>query len=119
MKFLSKISLNAVNKQFYDNLKKIGPFGSHNINPVFLIENIKILKVKIINKKYVTFFVKSRTGKMLKAISFNILESDVTKNLINSKNEMNLIVQIKENLWNNKKSLQLIVLDLIMLPNSA
>ena len=35
------------------------------------------------------------------------------------KNEMNLIVQIKENLWNNKKSLQLIVLDLIMLPNSA
>ena len=119
MKFLSKISLNAVNKQFYDNLKKIGPFGSHNINPIFMIENIKILKVKIINKKYVTFFVKSRTGKMLKAISFNILESDVTKNLINSKNEMNLIVQIKENLWNNKKSLQLIVLDLIMLPNSA
>ena len=119
MQFLSKISLNAVNKQFYDSLKKIGPFGSHNINPIFLIENIKILKVKIINKKYVSFFVKSRTGKMLKAISFNILESDVTKNLINSKNEMNLIVQIKENLWNNKKSLQLIVLDLIMLPNSA
>ena len=119
MKFLSKISLNAVNKQFYDNLKKIGPFGSHNINPIFMIENIKILKVKIINKKYVSFFVKSRTGKILKAISFNILESDVTKNLINSKNEMNLIVQIKENLWNNKKSLQLIVLDLIMLPNNA
>tara|TARA_B100000902_G_scaffold42994_1_gene50695 strand:+ start:2319 stop:4022 length:1704 start_codon:yes stop_codon:yes gene_type:complete len=119
MKFLSKISLNAVNKQFYDNLKKIGPFGSHNINPIFMIENIKILKVKIINKKYVSFFVKSRNGKILKAISFNILESDVTKNLINSKNEMNLIVQIKENLWNNKKSLQLIVLDLIMLPNNA
>jgi single-stranded-DNA-specific exonuclease len=119
MKFLSKISLNAVNKQFYDNLKKIGPFGSQNINPIFLIENLKIFKVKIIKKKYVSFFVKSRTGKILKAISFNILESDITQNLINSKNEMNLIIQIKENLWNNKKSLQLIVLDLIMLPNSA
>ena len=77
------------------------------------------MKVKIIKDKYLSFFVKSKSGKMMKAISFNILQSDITKILINSKNEMHLIVQIKENLWNNKKSLQLIVLDLIMLPNSS
>lgn len=117
--YFSKISLNAVNEQFYNNLKKIGPFGSKNINPIFLIENIRIMKVKIIKDKYLSFFVKSKSGKMMKAISFNILQSDITKILINSKNEMHLIVQIKENLWNNKKSLQLIVLDLIMLPNSS
>ncbi len=117
--FLSKISLSAINKQFCDNLKKIGPFGSNNINPIFLIENLRVLNVKIIKNKYVSFFVKSKNGKLMKAISFNFLESDITKNLINSKNEMHLIVQIKENLWNNKKNLQLIVLDLIMLPNSA
>ena len=118
-KYLSRISLSSVNNEFYNNLKVAGPFGSGNVNPTFLIENIKIIKPKILKDKFVSLYVKSSSGKMLPAISFSFVESELNKELLYNKNEMNLIVQIKENLWNNKKSLQLVVLDMIEHPNKA
>lgn len=118
-KYLNKISLNAVTPLFFGELKKIGPFGPENINPIFLIEKIKILKPKILKNKYVTFYAKSNSGKLIPAISFNFLQSNISKELLYNNNEVSLIVQIQENFWNSKKNLQLIVLDVITYPNKA
>ena len=117
--FLSKISLSAINYKFYEDIKKTGPFGPQNHNPVFLLEDIKIIKPKIINNKYISFFAKSKSNKMIPAISFNYLESEINLHLLNNKKPVNMIVQLKENLWNNKKTLQLIVLDIITISNNA
>ncbi len=117
--YVSKISTKSINNKFYNEIKKLRPFGPKNENPIFLIENVKIIKPKLIKDKYISFFIKSKHGKFLTAISFNILNSEISKNLLSNKNEMNLLVQIKENFWNNKKTLQLIVKDVIQLPNNA
>ena len=117
--YISKISPNAINTEFYKNFNKAGPFGPNNNNPVFLIENMKIFKPKIIQNKFVSFYAKSKSGKLFPSISFNFLESEVNKTILFNKNEMSLIVQLKENIWNNKKKLQLIVLDAITNPNKA
>ena len=95
------------------------PFGSKNENPVFLIEKVKIIKPKLLKSRYISFFLQSRNRKFLSAISFSFPNSEISKNLLYNKNEMNLLVQIKENFWNNKKTLQLIVKDVIELPNNA
>ena len=63
--------------------------------------------------------MKSKSGKMIQSVSFNILESQISSALLYNKNDMSLIVQIKENIWNNKKKLQLMVLDVITYPNKA
>ena len=117
--YISKISFKAINTDFLSDIRKLSPFGENNPNPIFLLEKVKIKKPKIVSNKFVSFFIKSKYGKLLPGISFNYLESKINENLINNKNEMNLIVQIKENHWNNKKNLQLIVLDLMVLPNKA
>ena len=117
--YLSKISSDAVNSNFYKELQKISPFGMFNEVPFFLLENVLIVKPKLLNKKYVSFFIKSKNGRLIKAISFWPLDSEISKNLLNNKNKLNLIVQINENHWNNKKNLQLIVSDLIHIPNKA
>lgn len=113
-KFISKISLNSLNTEFYKDIKLLRPFGYLNSNPFFLIENIKIIKPKILNNKYVTFFIKSNSGKMFPVISFSLLDSELNKRILHYKTKMNLIVQVNENLWNNKKNLQLIVIDVIV-----
>ena len=118
-KYISKISLNAVNVDFYNDLKKLAPFGSGNPNPIFLIENVKIIKPQLLKNKYVSFYIKSKFGKLIQGFSFNILESAIKRTLLYSKKELSLIVQIKENNWKNKKKLQLILLDVIDLPNKA
>ncbi len=117
--YLSKISLTALNKSFLLDLYKIQPFGQGNANPNFLIENIKIIKPKVVNGKFISCLIKNRASKMTQAISFNILESEISNNLLNNKNELNMIIQIKENMWNNKRKIQLIIIDILKGSNKA
>ncbi len=118
-KYISKISLSGINNEFYNNIKDIGPFGQKNLNPIFLIDNIKIIKPKILKNNFLSFFVKGRTNKLFPSVAFTFSESDLFKTLLFNKKEISLIVQIKENFWNNKKKLQLIVLDAITDLNKA
>ena len=46
-------------------------------------------------------------------ISFNPINSKISLNLMNYKNEINIISRIKQNKWNNKNSIQLEVIDVI------
>ena len=116
--YISKISLNAVNKDFLKDINIIGPFGHKNSSPIFYINNVKILKPIILKGKYVSFYVKAN-NKMVKAISFNHLKTKISYEILNSKNTLDILVKIKENDWKNKSSVQLQVVDLISNTNKT
>ena len=113
-KYVSKLNLSAVNQNFYNELSLMGPFGSINHNPVFLIENVTIVKASIIKNKFVSCVIKSKINKSINAISFNLINSEISKYLLNYKKEIKILAQIKQNNWNNKKSLQLNILDVVI-----
>ena len=110
----SKISSTAFNKDFYNEIDKLTPFGTDNNEPLFLFEKLKIIKTKIVKKKHITNFFKSKNGFLIKSISFNSANTKIGEYLLNYKKEISVIGQIKENFWNNKSSLQLTVRDLII-----
>ena len=118
-KYLYEVSLHAINNNFAKEINILAPYGESNLKPLFLIRNIKIIKPIIIKNKLIKCFLKSKIGKMIPAISFNYLESDLSTNLLNNKNEVDLIVQLNENFWNNKKQLQISIVDLINESNKA
>ncbi|MDA9647816.1 single-stranded-DNA-specific exonuclease RecJ [Candidatus Pelagibacter sp.] len=109
-----EISLSAINQKFINELNKLGPFGNFNILPTFLIRNIKIIKLEIINNKHVTAIIKPEIGKSIKSICFNCLNTKIGEYLMSYKKRINIIGQIQENIWNNKKTIQLIINDLIL-----
>ena len=113
-KYVSKLNLRAVNQNFYNELSLMEPFGSNNQNPVFLIENVTIAKSSIVKNKFVSCVLKSKINKSINAISFNLINSEISKYLLNYKKEIKILAQIKQNTWNNKKSLQLNILDVII-----
>jgi len=113
-KYVSKITLSAVNQNFYNELSLMEPFGSNNQNPVFLIENITIVKSSIIKNKFVSCILGSKINKSVNAISFNLINSEISKYLLNYKKEIKILAQIKQNTWNNKKTLQLNILDVVI-----
>jgi single-stranded-DNA-specific exonuclease len=110
----SEISLNGINKDFVDEINKIGPFGNGNPTPIFLIKNCKIIKVKIIKNKHISLILKPRIGKTVKSICFNSLNTQIGEYLISYKKNVHVIAQIHENNWNNKKTIQLNIKDLIV-----
>jgi single-stranded-DNA-specific exonuclease len=110
----AEVSTLAFNENFYNEIKKLEPFGTGNPVPTFLFKDLKIIKSKILNNKHISLIFKSRTGFSIKSISFNSVNNKVGEHLMNYKNTLNVLGQINENIWNNKKTLQLTIRDLIL-----
>ena len=110
----SEISSIAFNKTFFNDIKKIQPFGTGNPVPIFLFKDLKIIKTTILNDKHISLILKSKIGFSINSISFNSLNSKVGECLLNYKKNLNVIGQINENFWNNKNTLQLTVRDLFL-----
>jgi len=113
-KYESEISTSSINKRFIDEINKLGPFGNHNYLPIFLIRNLKIVKFNIINKKHISAIVKPNIGSSLKSICFNCMNTEIGEYLLSYKKNINIVAEINENIWNNKKSIQLNIKDLLL-----
>jgi single-stranded-DNA-specific exonuclease len=110
----AEISSLAFNKDFYTNIKKLEPFGTGNSTPTFLLKDLKIIKSKVLNNKHISLILKSKTGFLINSISFDSVNNKVGEYLLNYKNTLNVLGQIKENIWNNKKTLQLTIRDVFL-----
>jgi len=110
----SEVSTLVFNQDFYNDIKKLEPFGTGNSVPTFMLRNLKIIKPLVLNNKHISAILKSKNGFSIKSISFNSINTKVGEHLMSYKNDINVIGQINENFWNNKKTLQLTIRDLIL-----
>ena len=109
-----EISISAINLKYTRELNKLGPFGNFNHLPFFLIKNVKILKTNIIKNKHISSIIKPSVGPSMKTICFNCLNNKIGEYLLTYKKKINIIAEIHENIWNNKKTIQLNIKDLIL-----
>ena len=109
-----EISSNAFNNSFFNEVNKIAPFGNGNPLPKFLIKDLKVVKSSIIKGKYISCILKSKTNASINSIYFDYYNSIIREYLLNYKKNFTVIGQINQNFWNNKKTLQLIIKDLIL-----
>jgi len=110
----TEVSSLAFNIDFYSDIKKLEPFGTGNPEPTFFLKDLKVIKTTILNNKHISLILKSKTGFSIKAISFNSMDNKVGEYLLNYKNNLNVLGYINENIWNNKKTLQLTIRDVIL-----
>ena len=104
---------------FLNEIDKLAPFGNQNTKIIFLIENVRILKPLVVKDKVVSCYIKSKTNKSIKAISFNPIESQISLNLLNQKKEISILAKINKNIWNNKTNIQLEIVDVICFSNNT
>ena len=107
-------SSSVLNKEFYNDIKKMEPFGVGNPLPTFLFKDLKVIKSSLLNKKHILCILKSRKDFSINSIAFDSSNSEIGKYLLNYKKNLNVMGQISENFWNNKKTLQLIIKDLLI-----
>ena len=116
-KYDSEISAAALNKDFYDEIDKLGPFGNDNELPIFLIKNVKIFKPKVVGENHISSIIKPSSGHSIKSICFNCANTKISEYLLSYKKKINIIAHITENSFNNKKSIQLNIKDLFLSGN--
>ena len=110
----AEVSSLAFNMEFYNDIRNLEPFGNGNPLPTFLFKDLKVIKATIITGKHISLIFKSKVGFSIKSISFNSVNSKVGEYLLNYKKSLNVLGQISENIWNNKKTLQLTIKDVIL-----
>ena len=110
----AEISSFAFSRDFYNDIKKLEPFGTGNLTPTFFLKDLKIIRTTKLDNKHISLILKSKTGFTIKSISFNSVNSKIGEYLLNYKNTINVLGQINENIWNNKKTLQLTIRDVIL-----
>ena len=113
-KYDFQLSSSAIKSKLIDDINKIGPFGNDNFLPIFLITDLIVIKHEIINNKHLSVIIKPNTGVSVKGICFNCLNTKIGHYLSSYKKKINIIAQIQENIWNNKKTIQLYIKDLIL-----
>ena len=102
------------NSSIISDLKSLEPFGKNNPEPIFYFKNIRSIKSEIINDRHVQNIFKNKSGRTIKSISFDCVNSELGSYLLNFKKEFDLIGCIVENNWNNKKKIELRVIDIIL-----
>jgi single-stranded-DNA-specific exonuclease len=113
-KYDYQLSSSAIKNNLINDINKLGPFGNYNFLPIFLIKNLKIIKHNIINNKHLSVILKPESGVSIKGICFNCLNTNLGNYLLSYKKKINIIAQINVNFWNNKRSIQLHIKDLIL-----
>ena len=78
------------------------------------MKNVKIIKTSIINNKHVSAIIKPYIGPSIKSICFNCVNTPIGEHLLFYKKQINIIAEINENIWNNKKNKQLNIKDIIL-----
>ena len=110
----AEVSSLAFNVDFYNDIKNLEPCGTGNPLPTFLFKDLKVIKTTVLTGKHISLIFKSRVGFTIKSISFNSVNSKLGEHLLNYKKSFDVLGQINENIWNNKKSLQLTIRDVIV-----
>ena len=113
-KYDYQLSSLSIKNKLINDINKLGPFGNYNFLPIFLINNLKIIKHNIINNKHLSVILKAESGFSVKGICFNCLNTSMGNYLLSYRKNINIIAQINENIWYNKKSFQLHIKDLIL-----
>ena len=113
-KYDMELSSSGIQMKFLNEIYKLGPFGNYNFLPTFLIKNLTVIKFNIINNKHISVIIKPDVGIFIKAICFNCLNTKIGEYLLSYKKKINIIGQIHQNIWNNKKIIQLNIKDIIL-----
>ena len=102
------ISFNQIKQPFFDILSQMEPFGPENLRPVFITKKVKDNGwSKIVKENHIKFALTDGSS-TLHGIGFNMAEKFP---LLKDQNLIDIVYTIEENEWNDKKSLQLKVID--------
>jgi len=98
----------------FNDLKKLEPYGNENQQPLFLFENLKSIRTKIINSQHINCILKNKQNRSFQSIAFDAVNTPIGNYLLNYKKNFSLIGSIDQYFWDGKKKNQIIVKDLLI-----
>ncbi|HLP86467.1 MAG TPA: single-stranded-DNA-specific exonuclease RecJ [Candidatus Paceibacterota bacterium] len=110
----ANITLDDVNNENFNVIKKLAPFGVGNPKPTFLLKGIKIDDIKEFGKEknHLELSFKNSRGRAIKAISFFKTRNSFIS-ILEKGNIINLVATMEQNTFAGKNELRLRIVDIL------
>ena len=110
--------LDQINYKFYNIIEQMAPFGPGNSEPIFRIQNVYAEDVTVLKDKHLRIKI-MQDGQLTTPVCLGFGMADRTKdpdlttvNMLRGKMRFDLVVEMRENFFRDKSSLQLYVKDI-------
>ncbi|WP_240796895.1 single-stranded-DNA-specific exonuclease RecJ [Terasakiella sp. SH-1] len=111
-KYDGAISPSAVTPALVEELEQVGPFGSGNAQPRFVLNDVFVQRADVVGKDHVRCFLGDQFGVRLKAIAFRALDSELGQALLqHNGRKMHIAGRLKLDTWGGGTSVQLLIDD--------
>jgi single-stranded-DNA-specific exonuclease len=109
-------AIDEINISLVEKIEKLEPFGIGNREPRFALKNIQAIYSRVIGRdnNHISCTLEDIYGNKIKAVAFNSTENNISKALLEKK-KIHVLGKIKVNEWLEKKVLQFLIEDLIIL----
>lgn len=104
----AELDLENINQRLYQMVQLFAPFGPSNMNPVFLTKGI-YAKATFVGKNHLKLQFDLPNGTILEGIAFGFGN---LYDFINTQQRIDICYHIDENVWRDKKTLQLQIKDI-------
>lgn len=115
--FDAHLTLSSTNIDLVNQIEKLGPFGSGNFQPRFMISGASIIRANVVGGEHISCIIGEGKGGncRIKAIAFRALNSPMSEVLLSSKNfNLTLIVNLNVNRWQGNETAEMVIHDLII-----
>jgi len=109
----SVIAPTALNETFVEEINNLGPFGSGNSEPKFVIENIKVISSNVVGSSHIKSILIGSDGSTFKALTWNGINSPLEPFLIKkNKKKFNIAGKMRINEWRGEKRVEFVIEDI-------
>ena len=106
-----KLQIPDVNLETVSRLERLQPFGRGNPEPVFLIENVRLLDARAIKESHVKCRLTDIYDNVMDTISFRVLPGELGEGLLQRGLWVDVVGTLSINRFRNRETVQLIVKD--------
>jgi len=113
------LKVSSMNIELLNEMDKLAPFGNGNSEPLVIIDDAKIVKMKVVGEKHIQCFVSeaglARNSATVKAICFNAvgtalgdkIEASLMKNV-------SILGKMRKNIWNGAETVEFLLDDIVV-----
>ncbi len=112
-----EITTSAATIDLAKQIQKLSPFGTSNSEPIVRIDGLFVIKANIVGEKHISVLLaptqNAYGSSTLRSIIFNAADNDIgTLLLSKAPGKISVIGYLQINSWQDKESLQMVILDI-------
>ena len=111
MTFQASLTPRAANRELFDMMQQVGPFGAGNPEPRFVLPHVRVVKADIVGDGHVRCVLSGQDGGRLKAMAFASVDEAVRMMLLQTRDSLHIAGYLRADDWNGRRDVQFMVHD--------